>query len=428
MKKIKNKFIIIVITLLFILIVKFFIQNIDNNLDSKALLKSWEANITRESETHNIEPKIPFILANWDMIRTQWTGSLLIITWWDGSVTRLGWNSSMVINDLDINNDLSSINISFELIAWKTWSNITSFFWEESYFLQTFNDNEAAVRWTIFDVDLDNKYLHVSKHAVSITNNLWKTVSINENQAFNIESFSFINLIDFINNYKDKKWQEINQNLDKLQLDELTQIMSDNLKKTWQFLQLDSLSQQLNNLWEINSLTWKQKDKIYNQLLEQYQQIHFADSSTPELLGLKLDLKQTMLEFANNENEEYLIESTVYDLEEVKKTNNPYHFQKILNIFIENKDIVDRLDISLLNLFDISQYSQDFKAVIFSQLDIVWELLTQESILELSEFNIWDFKKSANESINSFLDENLWTIDFKSVSEKFKLPLSDFQN
>lgn len=428
MKKIKNKFIIIVITLLFVLVANFFIQNIDNNLDSNALLKSWEANVTRNSKNHIIESKIPFILANWDMITTQWTGSLLIITWWDGSVTRLGWNSSMIINNLNVKDDLSSVNISFELIAWKTWSNITSFFWKDSYFLQTFNDNEAAVRWTVFDIDLENKYLHVTKHAVNLTNNLWKTVSIGENQAFNIESFSFINLIDFINNYKDEKWQEINQNLDKLHLDDLTKIMSDNLVKTWKYLQLDSLSQQLNNIQDISSLTIEQKDKIYNQLLEKYQKIHFADSTTPELLGLKLDLKQTMLEFANNENEEYLIKSTVYDLEEVKQTNNPYYFQKILNIFIENKDVIDRLDISLPNLFDISKYSQDFKAVIFSQLDTVWELLSQDSIQKISEFNILDFKKSANEKMNGFLDENLWNIDFKVLGEKFKLPLPDFPN
>lgn len=428
MKKIKNKFIIIVITVLLLIIANFFITNTDDTLESKATLKNWEAIILRDSVSHVLEPKIPFILAQWDHITTQWEESLLIITWWDGSLTRIWENSLLIINDLNVKQDLSSINISFELIAWKTWSNITSFFWDDSYFLQTFNDNEAAVRWTVFDVDLENKFIHVSQHAVDITNKLGETISVWENEAFNIETFSFINLVDFITNYKDKTWENVNKQLDKLHFQDLRNIMAANLATTWEFLQLDTISDKLDNISDIASLTLEEKDNIYNELLNKYQKIHFADASTPDLLGLKLEIKQTMLAFANSDNEDYLINSTLYDIEEVKETNNPYQFEKILDIFSENKDVIERLNISLPDLFDLSEYSNDFKAVIISQVDSIWTLLWEDTLNKIAEFDISELENSLSSSTKDFLDTNFWIININDLSSKFKLTLPSFWN
>ena len=427
MKKIKNKFIIAIIWLLIIILSIFFIKNSDKNLNSTALLKVWEANISRGTNIINLEPKIPYILNIWDTLTTSGSGSLLIINWWDGSVTRLWENSSMVVNNNTINNDLSKINISFELLVWKTWSNVTSFFWEESYFIQTFNDNEAAVRWTIFDVDLVNNYLHVSKHAVSIKNSLWKVEKIWESKAFNFETFTFIDLIDFIKNYKDNKWDEINKNLDNLHLDDLKTIMSDNLEQTWKFLQLDKLSQQLEQITDIKILNKEEKESIYNKLLSEYQKIHFADATTPELLGLKLDIKEIMLQFSNDKNEEYLVESTVFDLEEVKKTNNPFYFEKVINIFKNHKDAADRINLSLPTLFDISDMSNDLKAVLFSQFENVWNLLSEESIQWLSQFNIQDIESNLSEATQNFLNNNIKLPNLQDLWNKFKFNLPNFE-
>ena len=52
-----------------------------------------------------------------------------------------------------------------------------------------------------------------------------------------------------------------------------------------------------------------------------------------------------MLNFASNDNKEHLIISTIYDIKEVNKTNNPFQFQTIINIFSEHENILKELDI-----------------------------------------------------------------------------------
>ena len=79
-----------------------------------------------------------------------------------------------------MSDDLLKINISFKLEKWKTWSNVVSFIWKESYFNQEFADTTAAVRWTIYEVNLDKDYLYVDSHEVKLTNNSWKTEIVSE--------------------------------------------------------------------------------------------------------------------------------------------------------------------------------------------------------------------------------------------------------
>lgn len=418
MKKIKNKFIITVIWLLIIILSLFFIRNTDNNLDSKAILKLWEANVYRWGSIISLEPKIPFILSSWDKLTTQWSWSLLIIKWWDGSVTRLWENSSMIVNSNAVSNDLAKINISFELLAWKTWSNVISFFWEESYFIQTFNDNEAAVRGTIFNVDLENDYLHVSKHAVSIKNISWKTQTIWESQAFNIETFTFISLIDFIKNYKDESWKIINSELDKIHLEELKKLISSKLELTGEYLELDKISNKINNIKDISILDNMEKNEIYSELLTQYQKIHFANAQTPELLSLKLEIKEVLLQFANNKNEEYLVNSTVYDLQEVKKTNNPIQFQTIINIFSEHENILNDLDIYFPDIINIEKLSEEFQAVLYLEIDKISSLVRPENIELIKNLRISDFDLDLSKKSQNFLDNNLPKDEIQSFLQK----------
>jgi hypothetical protein len=71
------------------------------------------------------------------------------------------------------------------------------------------------------------------------------------------------------------------------------------------------------------------------------------------LLSLKLEIKEAMLNFASKDNQEHLIVSTIYDIKEVKKTNNPFQFQTIINIFSDNKQTLDNLDIYFPDIINI---------------------------------------------------------------------------
>ena len=407
MKKIKNKFIITVITLLTFVLTIFFIKNTNQNLDSQAILKSWIANITRNENIINLTENISFILNNWDTITTSWKESLLIIQWWDWSVTRLWGDSSIIINETIINKDLSNIKISFELLAWKTWSNVTSFFWEESYFHQTFQDNEAAVRWTIFNVDLVSELLYVSSHSVSLTTSSWDNIIINENKPFSLIDFDFISLIDFIKNYKDEQWKKVNSELDKIYFEKLKNIINENLKITWEFLQLENISNKVNNIKNIDLLDNIEKNEIYNDLLWEYQKIHFANADTPDLLTLKLELKEAMLNFASKDNQEHLIVSTIYDIKEVKKTNNPFQFQTIINIFSENKETLDNLNIYFPDIINIENLSEDFNAVLNKEIDKMKSLVTPDKIQVIKNLKVSDFNMDLSTKTQKFLDNTM---------------------
>lgn len=407
MKKIKNKFIIIVISILVLILWIFFFNNSSKNLDSKAILKNWWANILRDSKSINLEQKIPFVLNVWDTISTLSGESLLIIKWWDGSITRLWPDSSIIIDEANVYQDLSRINISFELLAWKSWSNITSFFWEESYFHQTFEDNEAAVRWTTFNVDLNKSFVYVSSHEVDLTDKNWKTVKIWENQPFSLTTFDFISLIDFIKNYKDESWKKINSQLDKIQLEELKNVISVNLEKTWEYLELDNLSKKINNIKDINVLDEIKKKELYNELLAEYQKIHFADSQTPDLLSLKLELKEAMLSFASEKNKENLITSTIYDVEEVKKTNDPLQFQTLIDIFSEHKNILDDMNIYFPDIINIQWLSEDFNAVLNQEIGKMESLVSPENIEIIKNLKASDFDLDLSNKTQRFLDNNL---------------------
>lgn len=407
MKKIKNKFIITVITLLIFLLAIFFIKNTNQNLDSKAILKDWLGNITRNGNLIALEQKIPFILNSWDIINTQWDNSLLIIQWWDWSVTRMWGNSSITINEAVVKTDLSNIQISFELLAWKTWSNVTSFFWEESYFHQTFQDNEAAVRGTIFNVDLEKELLYVSSHSVNLENSSGKKIIINEDKPFSLKTFDFITLIEFIKNYKDQQWKEINNELDKIHFEELKKIINDSLVKTWEFLQIEKIANKVNNIKDIDILDEVEKNKIYKELLWEYQKIHFANAETPDILTLKLEIKEAMLSFASKDNQEHLIISTIHDIKEVKKTNNPFQFQTIINIFSDNKETLDNLDIYFPDIINIEWLSDNFNAVLNQEIDKMKSLVTQEKIEIIKNLKVSDFDLDLSNKTQNFLDNTM---------------------
>ncbi len=96
--------------------------------------------------------------------------STATIFWPDGSITRLGEKSSIVIHEMRANSANTGIQIDFSLEQGKSWSNVVKYMFGESYFHERFNNDTAlaAVRGTVFEVNLDRKYIHTIDHAVSV--------------------------------------------------------------------------------------------------------------------------------------------------------------------------------------------------------------------------------------------------------------------
>lgn len=322
-QKLKNKFILIVsIIIIAILTFQYFSKpKIDTN--TYVVLIKWETFINGSLlKKENKEQ-----LKVWDIITTK-QDSACVIEWWDWSLTRLWENWKIEIEELKIKNDLTQINLQFKLVNWKTWSNVVSFLWWKSYFKQNFEDVEAAVRWTIFDVNLEKDYVYVTNHEIILENKKEnKTTIVPQNKAFSISTFSFIEMEKFLKEIVDKKWLKINNRLDNQFFNKL---------KT-------KLSKDLGNIDKILD-----KNKTYEELLEKYQKFNFVKINSPELFKAKYKLKKQLIDLAPTEEKKELIKYSIYDLKDSLELNNINEktkktIENLKNIIWKNTDSLQNI-------------------------------------------------------------------------------------
>ena len=188
MQKNKNKFIYFIIILIVIIIwiwisISLFFKSVDRN--SYLELVSWEwllnDKVLQIWKTEQLSKE--------DIIETKTKDSLAIIEWWDWSITRLWWNTKVKIENQFVAKNKDQVNILFRLFSGKTWSNVVTYLWEDSYFNQTYSDTEIAVRGTVYVVDADNDYLQVESHKVELINKtIWEERSYWKQK---IETFKF---------------------------------------------------------------------------------------------------------------------------------------------------------------------------------------------------------------------------------------------
>lgn len=357
MLKMKNKFIYFVIFLIVLIIsvaiyIAVFQKWVDRN--SYVELIAWTALLNDK----DLEIKKREKLWKEDVITTTSKESLAVIEWWDGSVTRLWWNTSLKVSDLFVSNNKDKLNISFELLKWKTWSTVVSFITEGSYFTQSFMDVEAAVRWTTFNVDLEKNYLYVLKNQVELIKSNWEKIEIDENNPFDLKTFTFIKLEEFIKSFKDTAFENLNMELD-------TELLSFIKQKAQESLQsfVDFINIQTESLSEIK------KEELYAGILSKYQELNVVNSDDWILYDIKLSLKEKLYELAPNEEKQAWFNSLISDFKgiswvevEEKLTESKIKIQNLLGEYIGKievpeglkeafKDSFNRLKNTLVNLF-----------------------------------------------------------------------------
>jgi len=103
-----------------------------------------------------------------DRIRTL-ANSAATIFWADGSVTRLGEKTNVSVLELKTNPNQST-QVDFSISEGKSWSNLARSLDPDSYFKQRFDNDQkvAAVRGTVFEVNVEKGYVHTESHAVVI--------------------------------------------------------------------------------------------------------------------------------------------------------------------------------------------------------------------------------------------------------------------
>ncbi len=335
-------FIIFLILLLILFIVYSWFSKTSYDRSSYVQLVEWEAFLNEDALLEWEKEK----LSIGDTIKTTKEESIAIIEWWDGSITRLGWNTQLQVNELFVSQSKDRLNIAFELFSWKTWSNVLSYIPWDSYFKQSFMDMEAAVRWTVYNVDLENDYLYVVDHKVELTTIDWDSYSIEENKPFDIKNFDFLKLEEFINKYKDSVFEDVNRRLDN---ELFRQIKADINKK------IDDLSELAQ--MDLSQLEKDMQAKLYNQVLSSYQDLNSVWVEDGSLFELKIDLKEKLYLLSDNQEKELVANSFEYDIKDAKDSNNYEYLNDILtkvnnngiNINESIKNYVDNINYDNIN-------------------------------------------------------------------------------
>ena len=381
MQKNKNKFIYFIIILIVIIIwiwisISLFFKSVDRN--SYLELVSWEWFLN--DKVLQIWKKEK--LSKEDIIETKTKDSLAIIEWWDWSITRLWWNTKVKIENQFVAKNKDQVNILFRLFSGKTWSNVVTYLWEDSYFNQTYSDTEIAVRWTVYVVDADNDYLQVESHKVELTNKQFGKKEVTENKQLKLSNFEFISLDDFIKFFKDKWFFELNQKLDKEYLLKLSLEVEKRVKDFVYFAGKN-----------IDNLTKEQREKLYKTILSSYQDLNFVSLENSEkLFNLKIALKEKLIDLAPDTEKPSLLSTFSYDLKDIFKNKNFWNFEKITDILKENQKYLD--------------YNNFTKML--ENLGI--------------KFDLWD---NLNKLIDTFKEKVLNSANYKEFLENFSSQVND---
>ena len=405
-EKLKNKFLVwILSSIVIILWIWAYFSSELNSIDTNTYLDvvKWDVFLNKEK----IETDDSKVLSKWDVIETK-NDSIAVIKWWDWSLTRLWDNSKSTVEELFISNDLSEIKIILNLWNWKFHSNIVSYLWEKSHFSMNFEDTTATVRWTTFDIDLSKKYIYVENHEVLLMK--WnKKELIKEWTAFDFSIFSFIEIQKFLNEIRDNAWIKINENLDKIHLDELKKEISKTFsKKNIRNIIEKSIWSSADNIAllseKIKKLPSIDKEKIYNSLLEQYQKLNFVWPEDKELFETKNEIKKVLIASADKKNKENLLRYSLYDLQDALDLKQFDWVKKSLSLLWENMDIVKNLDFNINtnffdNIWDIPESMKNFfkeNWTIFK--NVIWDKIKNFNISDLNiDFHLDDIKNKAQE-------------------------------
>lgn len=370
----------------------------------------------------------------WDTLSTLTPKSLWIITWWDWSLTRIWWRSQIIIDESDVSSDLSKINIKFSLLDGKSWSNVISLMWDNSYFKQEFRWYVAWVRWTVFEVNLDKEYVFAKDHSVEV-------VSKDKSEKYIIkhwEVFS-ISLLKLIwDKIREKTWEAINDNLDVEYLKELyvslkesyayqKKSIIESFDKTKDISsKIISWEVDISNLLASNLLTPEQEKELYNNIFYEYQKLNFV-KPWEEWFTRKMFLKWLLFSMWWGKNEKQLISSTVYDFIDASKTS--VEDAKFMADFISQNSIsgLDFLDslrqnISIKSLSpetnqniktSLKNSSENFNAIFWDNIELLNQIFSSwvsisDSLDIIKDINFSDIDKiseSANKATESFLQK-----------------------
>lgn len=140
---------------------------VSEKIDPYVLSTKWSTIVLRDKVLKTVEEGLQMEVQVGDKIRTL--DSTATVYWPDGSVTRLWKKSSIIIHEMRAKTASEQIQVDFTLESGKSWSNVVRYMFGDSYFHERFShDSLAAIRGTVFEINLEKGYIHTIDHGVSI--------------------------------------------------------------------------------------------------------------------------------------------------------------------------------------------------------------------------------------------------------------------
>ncbi len=370
-----------------------------------------------------------------DKIRT-WSKSAATIFWSDWNITRLWEKTSLIITELRKSKDLSWYEVKFNLESWKTWSNIVRYLEGDSSFTETY-DNErlaATVRWTVFELNLDNNYIHAVNHSVTIKDNQTdKKYDLPEWKLRASSGDSHFIWKDVLEEW----WVNWNKNEDVIYARKLLQEWKDKINKT--FKDGDNLKKSLNDLidWKNYNLSEikeniekdfqiNNKEQLNRFYINLYQNINYAPASDNNT-QLKANLRNEIINSSTWSSKERFTKDflrlNLYDYFDSEKLNLSDSKEKLKSyIDLYSKNNLDKRYLKdLFSSFDdekINQINEKFDFINLKLRDFLDAIKNPDLDKEIVN---WSYEK-----IKEINTDVYWKID--ETKDELKKGFSNFLN
>lgn len=212
----------------------------DDPVSPTLMVNTGNASVIRWSTAYDLTGREVFSLETGDAIETK-SESQGTITWPDHSITRLGANTRVVVSKMEVSKNYDSIQISMELKRWKIWSNVVRTMLGDSYFETKLPKNNivAAVRGTVYEINLDGGYIHAVSHSMQLSDISGKSLSLLPGELVSSENIWIKKGKELL----DTTWWNINTGIDSLYMESRTILLTKQKE-------LLSGKGHTNNLWD----------------------------------------------------------------------------------------------------------------------------------------------------------------------------------
>ena len=122
---------------------------------------------------------------------------------------------------------------------------------------------------------------------------------------------------------------------------------------------------------------------MYTKILSKYQDINFVSLVDSEkLFGLKIALKEKLIELAPENSKWWILNTLSYDLQDIFKKQDFTNFEQITNILIKNEKYID-----VNKFFNNINLNFNIKEVLNKWIDIFEEF--KETVFKSQNFKEW---------------------------------------